>query len=174
MTVKRAAAWISGSTLLAAWLAAAAAPSLAPPPRADAAKNQIAEPDRAAIALAAEADRLHARLGVVPAPRPVTRNPFLFASRIPPVVPIAPLPEALASAAASAAVPVPITLLGVAEDANATKVMRTAILSLGGELLLLKEGESIGNGRYRLTQIGADAIDVEDTADSHTIRIALP
>ena len=108
-------------------------------------------------------------------PRPVTRNPFLFASRIPPVVPIssiAPVPEALASAAASAAVP--ITLLGVAEDVNATKVMRTAILSLGGELLLVKEGESIGNGRYRLTQIGADAVDVEDTTDSHTIRIALP
>ena len=172
MTVKRAAAWIGGSTLLAAWLAAAASPSLAPPPRADAAKYQIAEPDRAAIALAAEADRLHARLGVVPVPRPVTRNPFLFASRIPPVVPIAAVPEALASAAASTAVP--ITLLGVAEDGNATKVMRTAILSLRGELLLVKEGESIGNGRYRLTQIGADAIDVEDTTDSHTIRIALP
>ena len=105
-------------------------------------------------------------------PRPVTRNPFLFASRIPPVVPIAAVPEALASAAASTAVP--ITLLGVAEDGNGTKATRTAILSLRGELLLVKEGESIGNGRYRLTQIGADAIDVEDTTDSHTIRIALP
>jgi len=174
MTAKRAAAWLGGSTLLAAWLAAAAAPSLAPPPAANASKDEPAEPDRATIALAAEAERMRNRLGVVPVPRPVTRNPFLFGSRIAATVLTAPAPAGIAPSPAAAAPAPPVTLLGVAEDANAATVVRTAILSLGGELLLVREGESIGNGRYRLHQIGADAIELEDTTDSRTIRIVLP
>jgi hypothetical protein len=34
-------------------------------------------------------------------------------------------------------------------------------------------GESIG-GRYRVTRIGAEAIELEDTLDAQTFRIALP
>jgi hypothetical protein len=52
-------------------------------------------------------------------------------------------------------------------------VVRTAILSMGGELLLVKEGEQVG-GRYRLATIDADAVELEDAVESRTVRIVLP
>jgi hypothetical protein len=51
--------------------------------------------------------------------------------------------------------------------------MRTAILSFAGELLLVKEGEGIGD-RYRVTKIAPDGIELQDSRDSRTFRIALP
>ena len=169
MTVRRAAAWLGGSTLLAAWLAAAAVPSLAPASSSDPQKYQPPVPDRTALELVAEAERLNSRLGVVVAPRPVTRNPFLFASKAQSAIQA---PRAVESPASP---PVPaaprVTLLGVAEDRDG---VRTAILTMGGELLFAKEDERIGGARYRITTIGADAIELEDTAESRTVRIALP
>lgn len=161
--------------LLAAWLAAAAGPSLAPPSSAGPQEYRTPAPDRTALELAAEAERLKNRLSVVAAPRPVTRNPFLFASKAQPttVAPhgvelLAPPPVPAAPAAP------PVKLIGVAEDGNGPNLVRTAILSMGGELLFAKEGEPVGAGRYRISAIGPDAIELEDTAESRTVRIALP
>lgn len=175
MTPRRAALWFGGSTLLAAWLAAAAAPSLAPESVAQAPSARMSEPDRKAVELATEAERLGARLSVVSSPRPMMRNPFLFASRVPKAVSSGPVGTLPSSAPGPAAAAAPrISLLGVAEDVPGSSPVRTAIVSLAGELLLVKEGESIGAGRYRLTHVGADAIEIEDIVESRVIRIALP
>ena len=175
MTAKRAAAWLGGGMLLAAWLAAAAGPSLAPPSSAGPQEYQTPAPDRTALELAAEAERLNSRMEVVAAPRPVTRNPFLFASKAEPatVPPHGIEPLASPPVPAAPAAP-PVKLIGVAEDGNGPSLVRTAILSMGGELLFAKEGEPIGAGRYRISTIGPDAIELEDTAESRTVRIALP
>src|SRR5512134_937911 len=76
MTPKRAAAWLGGSMLLAAWLAAAAAPSLEPVSEVEPDNPRVSEPDRQVLMLAAEAERLRQRLNIVAVRRPVTRNLF--------------------------------------------------------------------------------------------------
>jgi hypothetical protein len=171
VTARRAAVWLGGSTLLAAWFAAAAGPSLAPDTHADPPTYQAPEPDRAALRLAAEAERLNGRLSIVVAPPPVRRNPFLFASKVQVAGRAPDAAEPVAPPAVAAAPPV--TLLGVAEDTNGPSLVRTAILSIRGELLLVKEGELV-SGRYRIAAIDADAVELEDTVESRTIRIVLP
>ena len=155
--------------LLAAWLAAAAAPSFAPESAVEPAGPRVSEPDRQALELAVEAERLRQRLTIVAVRRPVTRNLFQFAPKTSKTTP-AP-PEFLAPAPF---VPTPpaVRLLGVAEDHVDANPRRTAILTLAGELLLVKEGDSFG-GRYRLVRIGADAAEIEDTTEGHSFRIAL-
>lgn len=172
MTARRAAAWLGGSSLLAAWLAAAAAPSLAPAGSSAPQKYQAPLLDRTALDLVAEAERLNTRLGVVVAPRPVTRNPFLFVSKAQPATVTPREVEPLASPPVPAAPPV--KLIGVAEDGNGLNLVRTAILLMGGELLFAKEGDLIGGARYRIATVAADAIELEDTAESRTVRIVLP
>jgi hypothetical protein len=173
MTPRRAALWIGGSTMLAAWLAAAAAPSLVPDSVPQAPGPRMSAPDRAALELAVDADRLRERLNVVSSPRPATRNPFVFVSR-------APGEAADRASGASTAAPVApaagprVSLLGIAEDGPASGPVRTAIVSLAGELLLVKEGESLASGRYRVSRIGADAIELQDTLESRSLSVALP
>jgi len=107
------------------------------------------------------------------------RNPFQFSTRAPDATvrvarePGAREPEARAPSAVAVTAPPAITLLGVAEDTAGTNPARTAILSFGGDLLLVKEGELIGD-RYRLTKISPDVIELQDSTDSHTFRIVLP
>jgi len=171
MTPRRAATWLGGSTLLAAWFAAAAAPTLDPGPAVESPRPASSEPDRRVLALAAETQRLKERLSIVATPRPVTRNPFQFGPKPPRVAPITREPVAPPPVAAPA--PPPVTLLGLAEDTRGAHAGRTAILSLAGDLLLVREGEPVG-GRYRVIRISADALELEDTTESRTIRIVLP
>jgi hypothetical protein len=121
--------------------------------------------------LAAETARLVERLTVAAAPRPVVRNLFQFAPKI--VKPAADpaVRDAPVSPAPVAPAPPRIVLLGVAEDKPDGR--RTAIVTLAGELFHVREGESIG-GRFRLARVGSDAIELEDTIEFRTIRIALP
>jgi hypothetical protein len=169
MTPKRAAAWLGGSMLLAAWLAAAAAPSFEPVSEVEPDDRRVSEPDRQVLMLAAEAERLRQRLNIVGVRRPVTRNLFEFKSRTPQAVP--PSQEFLTPVVTVPVAP-PVKLLGVAEHSVEANPRRTAILTLNGELLLVKEGEVFG-GRYRLARVGADVAEIEDTTDNLTFSIAL-
>jgi hypothetical protein len=103
------------------------------------------------------------------------RNPFQFSTRAPKgaTAPVAREPVAPAPAVATVTVAPSITFLGVAEDTPGTNPVRTAILSFGGDLLLAKEGELIGD-RYRLIEIGTDVVELQDSRDSRTFRIVLP
>jgi len=171
VTLKRAATWVGAGTVLAAWLASAAAPSFGPEPASDLQAPRLSGPDLKVVELAAETERLQERLRMVPAVRPVTRNPFRFVAQPPPATSPARLAE---MAAPATPLPPPVRLIGIAEASpGSADPERTAIVSLGGELLLVTPGESIG-GRYRVTGIGAEAIELEDTLDAQTLRIALP
>jgi hypothetical protein len=169
MTPKRAAAWLGGSMLLAAWLAAAAAPTFAPEPVVQTSAPRVAEPDRQALELAAEAERLRQRLHIVAVRRPVIRNPFEFAPKAPASPPVA---QAFPAPVSLIPTPPAIRLLGVAEDRVDGNPQRTAILTLEGELLLVQEGDSFG-GRYRVVRVGADAAEIQDSSESRIFGVAL-
>ncbi|RPH57032.1 MAG: hypothetical protein EHM89_14540 [Acidobacteria bacterium] len=170
MTPKRAATWLGGSMLLAAWLAAAAAPSFAPVPAVETSDQKVSEPDRQVLMLAAEAERLRQRLNIVAVRRPVTRNLFQFAAKAPHATPVS---QEILAPVSIAPIPPAVKLLGVAEDTIDANPRRTAILTVEGELLLVREGETFG-ARYRLTRLGADVAEIDDTTDTRTFRVALP
>jgi hypothetical protein len=155
--------------LLAAWLAAAAAPSFAPVAEFETTDLKISEPDRQALALAAEAERLRQRLNIVAVRRPVTRNLFQFAPRAPRVTGV---PQEISTPLPIVPILPAVKLLGVAEDVVEASPRRTAILTLDGELLLVREGEAFG-AHYRLTRIGPDVAEIEDASNNHTFRVAL-
>lgn len=169
MNIGRAAVLGVGGGALAAWLAAASTSgprAVVPPvqPRAAAVEKSGAE-------LADEIARLHDRLHPTATPAAPSRNLFDFATvRAGHVdtAPAAPLPEPV-----RAAPPAPepaITLLGIADDNG----VRTAILSNGGQVLLVKEGEAAGDA-FTVTHIDQTAVELAASApaDSRTLRLAL-
>ncbi len=70
----------------------------------------------------------------------------------------APIVEPLAFAAPAATPEPAFALIGVAEDGG----VRTAIISGQGQLFMVKDGELVAE-RYRVTHVGADAVDLEPT-----------
>ena len=165
----RAALYLGGGVLLAAWLAAAAGvgrPSIPQvlPPSADAAQL-----DSIAAGVQSQAVRLRQRLAAAPAPGAAIRNPFAFASR-----------EATESATVHRApIAVPkvvaedppepdLVLIGLAEDGST----RTALLGSGDELLMATEGQTIV-GRYRVNKVGADVVELVDLMTGATRRLLL-
>lgn len=177
MTIRRAASWVAGGTLLAAWLAAAAAPSFgpdAPAPREDLAPL---DPSPQVLELVDETERLQQRLATTAERGPVTRNPFEFASAASraraaegPAVLEAPAP------AVGPAQPA-LRLIGVAEDMpGAADPRRTAIIAGGGDVVLARIGDVV-DGRYRVARIGDDAVDLEDisaSGESAAVHLTLP
>ena len=155
--------------LLAAWLAAAAAPSFEQVAAVEPGDQRVSEPDRQVIILAAEAERLRQRLNIVAVHRPVKRNLFEFASRTPHAMPV---PQEFLVPVPAVPIAPPVKLLGVAEHSVGANPRRTAILTVEGDLLLVTEGESFG-GRYRLARVGADVAEIEDTTDNRTFSLAL-
>jgi hypothetical protein len=122
----------------------------------------------------AQAERLRKRLATAPTPQPL-RNPFTFEVRRP----VQPRPTAR-----SAAVPAPatelvpaevepeLTLIGVAEDGKDAAVVRTAmIVGVGDQLFLVRVGQSVG--RYQVIAIGADAVELKDSASDRVRRLGL-
>jgi hypothetical protein len=63
--------------------------------------------------------------------------------------------------------------MGIAEDTTPQGVQRTAIISGDGDaLFMVTEGQSVGE-RYKVTKIGADAVELEDLVTHAYRRIAL-
>ena len=63
-------------------------------------------------------------------------------------------------------------LSGIAEDATADGVVRTAIISAAGQLFLAKEGENV-TPRFRVSKISADVVELSDLIDGSALRLAL-
>jgi hypothetical protein len=156
--------------LLAAWLAAAAAPSFESVPSAETTDRRVLEPDRQVLMLAAETERLRQRLNIVSVRRPITRNVFEFAPKSQQKLLVSP---AVLTPVASVSIAPVIKLLGVADDSIDSTPRRTVILTVDGELFLVREGEAFG-GRYHVARIGADGAEIEDAADNKTFRLVLP
>ena len=176
MTPKRAAAYIGGASLMAAWLSSAAGVVWQEP---DASVDQprpvqTAGTEMLAADVQAQAIRLRERLASAPAPLEPLRNPFAFAVREPRRVrgttsPVAPPP---ATAPPVLAEP-PLELLGIAEDQKPEGRVRTAILSAdGSDIVMVTEGQVIG-GRYRVAAIGADVVELLDLTTLGVRRLAL-
>jgi len=176
MTPRRSAMYLTGGTLLVAWLAAANMPGPeAPAPRARA-EAQAAGPDAIAMDVNTQATRLRERMSQAPVPHPEVRNPFAFGAPPRPhhaaVAAAAPPPAVVETAPPIPAAPA-LTLMGIAEESTAQGVRRTAII--GGDadtLFLVVEGQAVGD-RYKVTKIGADAVELEDVITKAYRRLAL-
>lgn len=118
---------------------------------------------------------MHAR---VPAPADTRRNPFEFGANNargrsgagsrageagdPPELPM-PLPRPQ------------IRLLGIATDEGDEKepFKRTAVLDVGGELVLASPGTVLA-GRFRLVEVGEREVEIVDEVDKSVERLPLP
>ena len=180
MISRQAAVFGVGGALLVAYLAAANMPSDSAPsgdraPRA----TGTAGTESLAAEVRSQAARLQARMAQAPAPDSNPRNPFSFGLK--------PRPEraagrdamvraAVASEPPPAALPPPLpalTLMGIAEETTAAGPRRTAVIGGDGDAIyMVTEGEAVGS-RYKVTKIGADAVELEDLVTHGYRRIAM-
>jgi hypothetical protein len=179
MTTRRAALYAVGGTLLLAYLAAADSgmPQLEPSVR-DSARHtpqEFAPPDPIAENVRAQAATLRERLAAAPVPDIHGRNPFGFAPA-PDAHPGAALRSARAAVADGAPLPPPdpqLILMGVAEDTPDGKVTRTAIIGGAADALyVVIEGENVA-GRYRVTAVGPDIVELRDLLTGGYRRLAM-
>jgi Tfp pilus assembly protein PilP len=132
-------------------------------------------PDALAADVSVQAARLHDAMAQAPTPGASPRNPFTFSA--------APAshaqPATVHAAVADEPAPVfaaplpPLLLMGVAEETTPKGPRRTAII--GGEaetIYMVAEGDAVGD-RYRVTKIGADAVELEDVLTKAYRRLAL-
>jgi hypothetical protein len=173
----RSTAVVSGAGLLATWLASAPPSTFQITPKPLPAAPQAAEQTAAMSAeIQREADRLHARLRAEAMFREPSRNPFRFGARVPARVPPPVVPPTITEEPMTAAVPeqptLRITLAGIAEEKVDGEIVRTAIVSTPSDVLLVKEGEQIGD-QYKVVKIGADAIELTRLDDGAVVRLAL-
>jgi hypothetical protein len=179
MTPARAAAYIGGAVLLAAWLSSAATYLQDPDPTPPATPEPTSGTESIAADVQAQAARLRAKLAVTPAPQQPTRNPFAFAvrdaRRVRQQVHAAALEE---PPAASTAPVVPVeprlSLVGMAErEAPGGPVRIAVIAGEGDEVFLVEQGQELA-GRYRVVAIAADAVELQDLSDGAVRRLVLP
>lgn len=173
---RRIAAYLGGGCLLAAWLASAASTSrqaaVEPPPQSAPATSNT---EALAEGVQAQAARLRERIAGAPAPSTPARNPFVFAARE-----LAPAPRPAARRlepvpAPDATVPAEpeFALVGVAEQQSPNGIARTAMITGDGdELFMLTEGQVLA-GRYRVTVVGSDVVQLESLTTGAIRRLAL-
>ena len=171
MSGRRAAAYLVGGILLAAWLASAAGVTMRP--RAVPLPRQSPEAialDTVAADVQSQASRLRERLSSAPGVRAAVRNPFAFVEREsarPRVVPKpepAPVPAFIQQLIAEPN----LVLLGVAEQGS----VRTAMIGLGDELLMATEGQTVAS-RYRVAKVASDSVELTDLGTGATRRLFL-
>ncbi len=187
MSKGRLAMWVAGGALLAAWLSSAAgtmpggAPSAsraggsvrppAPPPQSSVPAVERIELDRQVARMAAYLER-------APRPRPVVRNPFTLGSRRAadssrgPGAAVVPEGWAPRPAAAAQAVPLRVSLAGIATDDTPSGPHRTAVLSVDGQVVLAEVGDEAGG--YQVQRIDDDAVELFDPGRQVSFRLALP
>jgi hypothetical protein len=159
---------VSGAGLLATWFAAV-------PPSSVPADGPADDPLPAPVAAAAasiehEASRLQGQLRPQADFVPPIRDPFRFSRRQPPSG-IAREPDVAAESGPVRA-PAPVMMLvGIAADETADGIERTAILSTSAGVLLVRVGDDV-LGRYRVTAIAGDALELVSLADGEPLRLA--
>jgi hypothetical protein len=175
----RAVLFVAGAGLVVAWLAAAAdRQPVAPATRQNDDGAALARAEHLAQNIQSQSARLRAHLASAPEPAPSGRNPFSFQSR----TVSAPRHDRVRAATLGSVLsmpvpdPPPIALSGIAEDApaagNSATPVRTAVLSGYGDVFLVKVGDIVAS-RYRVTAVGADAVEIADLITGRTIRLGL-
>jgi hypothetical protein len=125
--------------------------------------------------LATEIARLHERLRPTSTPVQPGRNLFTFRAAPPPRIaepPPVPVPAPVSIVAPVAAALPALKLAGVAEDDTPEGLVRTAIISTGVQLFLVKEGELV-TPRYRVATISTDVVELTDLTDNTIRRLAM-
>jgi len=118
-----------------------------------------------------QVDRLRQRLAAPPAyPAPV-RDPFHFGKREEPS-----RPKAIVEAVAPAPVvrpPAPVLpkLVAIAATTGDAGVIRTAILTVGDDVQILKAGDTVL--KFVIKSIGADIVELVDSSTGSTFRLSL-
>src|SRR4051794_24739283 len=160
MNFKRTTTMVVVGGALIAWLAGAATSNH---PILDVPVVQQTSIEKRGAELAIEIERLHERLTPAAAPRTPSRNLFSFhaAGIRPQTAPAAPAPRAaLSEMPAPLALP-PLKLSGIAEDSGPDGPVRMAFIAGGGELFMVKEGDTV-TPRYRVAKISADVVELTD------------
>lgn len=177
MTPGRAAAYIGGAMLLAAWLSSAATsqPDAEPVPAST--PQGTSGTDPVGFDVQAQAARLRARLASAPAPQQPSRNPFAFVERERPdarQARAAAVPQQLSITESAPVDPEPaLSLVGMAEQQGPKGPTRTAVIAGAGEdVFLVTEGQEVA-GRYRVTTIAADAVELQDLSTGAIRRLIL-
>jgi hypothetical protein len=175
MTIRRAALYIGGASLLVAWLSSAASVSLQTPPRQlPAPESTESSPELIAASVQAQAKRLKERLATAPLPQEPIRNPFAFR----PVNPPPPVPGRRLQAAVDEP-PVPVTadpmlaLIGIGESRNPEGIVRTAMITTDRDELVVAAVGDMVLERYKVAAIGADAVELSDGATGTVRRLSL-
>jgi len=113
-----------------------------------------------------------------PRPRPVVRNPFTLAPRR--AAPSAAEREAVVPdgwargpASAAPAVPLRVSLAGIATDETPSGPRRTAVLSLDGRVVLARVGDELP-GPYQVQRIDDAAVELFDAGRQASFRLTLP
>ena len=182
MTSTRTMTFVLGSVLLTTWLVSAAVTRRATEPLPASAPPTAANPAAdAADDLQVQTARLRARLDTAPAPRRTPRNPFRFgaraertepASRRPAVVEAATVPDQPATSEPGSEMAPTLRLVGIAAENGPDGVVRTAALSVAGGIVLVRPGDEVA-GRYRVTAVSADVVELSDRSGGPPLRLAL-
>jgi hypothetical protein len=183
------------AVLVAVWVSSATLPP--PPPPATPTPTQTtqtAKPTRAtrqtrgpaprqrdvsSFDLDEAAARLQARLDAPKRAETPARNPFEFGPIATPRRVAEPMPPPVAAPVEpTAPQPPPFALTGVAENKNGDALERTAILtgnnpgSADNQIYFAKVGDQV-IGRYQVTAVGADAIELRELASGQIVRLGL-
>jgi hypothetical protein len=171
MHVKRTATLAVVGLPVTAWLYAAA--TSAPRREPIVSIERVSPLEARSERLAAEIARLHERLRPDATPQQPGRNLFSFTGRAaapPPATPRPALSEAVLQV--PIAPPPPFKLIGVAEDAGPDGPVRTAIIAAPGQVLLVKEGDTVAT-RYRVVKISAEVVELSEPGDVPPLRLSL-
>ena len=181
MSKTRLSLWAGGAALLAAWLSSAAGTTPGglpspPPGGASAPPPSPSALDR--VDLDREVARMAAWLERAPRPRPLVRNPFTLAPRRRADAPggsgtVVPQGWAPGPAAAAPAVPLRVSLAGIATEATPSGPLRTAILSVDGQVTLAQVGDEVP-GPYQVQRVDDDAVELFDPGRQASFRLTLP
>ena len=161
----KASALVSGAGLIAMYFATTPGRPAEPRPvsRSTAAAQVQAAEDIEELAV-----RLRARVRAEVAFREPARNPFRFSARRPvPAAAVAGVVPEVVAAPAPPQLPL-LSLIGIAADDVDGATERTAIISTGQSVLLVRSGDAVGPG-YTVAKVEEDAVELTSTADG-TIR----
>jgi hypothetical protein len=159
----------SGGAVIMAALATVVSPP-GQTPSAPVPVPQAVDRSGAVVDLAAQADRLKAKLGDVTAYREPSRNVFRFES--PRRLVESPAPVMNEAPVVIPPSRPPYGLAGMATTVEDGIPQRTAILSSLQGVTLVKEGETLETG-YRVVSIGEDMVILESTSDGTQTTLRL-
>lgn len=167
---------VSGVGVVATWVA-----SIAPPARQAGAPQERPAPTTGTADISdeivREAERLSARLHPPVAFQEPSRNPFRFTGRARAAAPgtLTPAQPEMSDEPLAEIPETPtlrVNLTGVIEDTMGGTVVRTAVLSTSGDVLLVKEGDVVA-GQYKVTAITATTVELTRESDGVVVRLAI-